>query len=67
MTITQEYNVDNLIEQFEQRWNQTFKPDDKVSQACLFEELVFGQHINPEHAQAIVKQAVAERSTALRA
>lgn len=57
MEIRQIYNVPKIVGMFEKSWGQQFDPNSKQSCACLFEECVFGHHINPQHAGAIVEEA----------
>ena len=51
------YNIPKIVEMFEKNWNQQFDPNSRESCACLLEECVFGHHINPQHAMAIVEEA----------
>lgn len=57
MKICQIYDVPKIVEMFEKNWNQQFDPNSKESCCCLFEECVFGHHINPQHAMAVVEEA----------
>ena len=57
MEIRQTYDVPKLVGMFEKSWGQQFDPSSHESCACLFEECVFGHHINPQHAGAIVEEA----------
>lgn len=57
MVLSQTYNVPELVGKFSQRWGQKFDPTSRESCCCLFEELVFGQMIQPKHAMAIVEDA----------
>ena len=57
MEIRQMYDVPKIVGAFEKSWGQQFDPNSRESCACLFEECVFGHHINPQHAGAIVKEA----------
>lgn len=57
MEIRQMYNVPKIVGMFEKSWGQQFDPSSRESCACLFEECVFGHHISPQHATAIVEEA----------
>lgn len=57
MEIRQTYDVPKIVGMFEESWGQQFDPSSRESCACLFEECVFGHHINPQHAMAIVEEA----------
>ena len=57
MEIRQTYNIPKIVGMFEKSWGQKFDPSSHESCACLFEECVFGHHINPQHAGAIVEEA----------
>ena len=57
MEIRQTYDIPKIVGMFEKSWGQQFDPSSKQSCACLFEECVFGHHINPQHAIAIVEEA----------
>lgn len=57
MEVRQIYDVPKIVGAFEKSWGQHFDPNSKQSCACLFEECVFGRHINPQHAMAIVEEA----------
>jgi len=57
MEVRQIYDVPKIVGAFEKSWGQQFDPSSKQSCACLFEECVFGHHINPQHAGAIVEEA----------
>lgn len=57
MEVRQIYDVPKIVGAFEKSWGQHFDPSSKESCACLFEECVFGHHINPQHAMAIVEEA----------
>lgn len=57
MEIRQTYDIPKIVGMFEKSWNQQFNPNSHESCACLFEECVFGHHINPQHAMAIVEEA----------
>lgn len=54
ITTIQEIDLDTLLEQFQKSWKTIF---DGTKQSCcmLFEELTFGQHMNPSTAQQIVE------------
>lgn len=57
MEIRQMYDVPKIVGMFEKSWGQLFDPSSQRSCGCLFEECVFGHHINPQHARAIVEEA----------
>ena len=57
MEIRQTYDIPKIVGMFEKSWGQQFDPSSHESCACLFEECVFGHHINPQHAGAIVEEA----------
>ena len=57
MEIRQIYDIPKLVGMFEKSWGQQFDPSSRESCACLFEECVFGHHINPQHAMAVVEEA----------
>lgn len=57
MEIRQIYDIPKIVGMFEKSWGQQFDPNSHESCACLFEECVFGHHINPQHAGAIVEEA----------
>lgn len=57
MEIRQMYDIPKIVGMFEKNWRQQFDFNSKQSCACLFEECVFGHHINPQHAMAIVEEA----------
>ena len=57
MEIRQTYDIPKIVGMFEKSWGQEFDPSSKESCGCLFEECVFGHHINPQHATAIVEEA----------
>ena len=57
MEIRQTYDIPKIVGMFEKNWGQQFDPSSHESCACLFEECVFGHHINPQHAIAIVEEA----------
>lgn len=51
------YDIPKIVGMFEKSWGQQFDPNSRESCACLFEECVFGHHINPEDAIAVVEEA----------
>lgn len=55
------YSLEDIIRSFEKRWEEKFIPTSRKSQCCLFEELVFIQHMNPVNAQRIVDTIVANK------
>ena len=57
MEIRQTYDVPKIVGAFEKSWGQHFEPNSRKSCSCLFEECVFAQHINPQHAMMIVEEA----------
>lgn len=57
MEIRQTYDIPKIVGMFEKSWGQQFDPNSQESCACLFEECVFGHHINPQHAMAVVEEA----------
>lgn len=57
MEIRQTYDIPKIVGMFEKSWGQQFDPNSHESCSCLFEECVFGHHINPQHAVAIVEEA----------
>lgn len=57
MEIRQTYDIPKIVGIFEKRWGQFFDPTSKESYGYLFKECVFGYHISPQHAMAIVEEA----------
>jgi len=57
MEIRQTYDIPKIVGMFEKSWGQQFDPNSRESCGCLFEECVFGHHINPQHAMAVVEEA----------
>ena len=57
MEIRQTYDIPKIVGMFEKSWGQQFDPNSRESCSCLFEECVFGHHINPQHAMAVVEEA----------
>jgi len=47
--------LDELLNQFEKSWNIKFDGS-KKTKCMLFEELVFGHHMNPSTAQHVVEE-----------
>lgn len=56
ITTTQEINLDELLSQFQKNWGIPFDGT-KKTKCMMFEDFVFGQHINPSTAQQIVEAA----------
>ncbi|MBQ3945448.1 MAG: hypothetical protein II670_07555 [Alphaproteobacteria bacterium] len=56
-----QYNLEEVINSFEKRWNEKFILSSRESQCKLFEELVFGQQVSPQDAQKIVDTIVSNK------